>query len=297
MSPNLKGILAISASAGGFLLNDATMKYVTSVVPPGQALFLRGLGATTLIYLVMIALRQPRPFALLAHPAVLLRSVAAAGSAIFILLSLQVLPLATVNAVMQVSPLAVMAGAGLLLGERIEWRRWAAALAGFAGVLAIIRPGADFVQSGALLTLIALAFTATRDLATRWTPPQASALFIALAGSMLVALGGLSLRPLEAWISPPSNALALIGLASVFITIAYVFGVIAMRNGELSIVAPFRYVQMPLSVGLGYLIWSHVPDRIAAAGMGLVVAAGLYVLSREQAARRRARQSSASAPA
>ena len=60
------------------------------------------------------------------------------------MLSLRHLPLATVNAVLQVTPLAVTAGAALLYGEQVGWRRWLAALTGFAGVLLIVKPGGGF---------------------------------------------------------------------------------------------------------------------------------------------------------
>lgn len=281
MSPNARGILAITAAAAGFLLNDATMKFVTDAVPPGQALFVRGVFACILIAAVMRAsgeILSPRE---LVAPSVVIRSLAATGSAVFIILSLQKLPLATVNAVLQVTPLVVMAGASLFLGERIDWRRWVTAATGFTGVLLIIRPGRDALESGAALTLVALCFTAARDLATRWTPPQTSALAVALAGSIAVAAGGLTLSRVEAWVKLDVPQSGLLLLASLFITIAYVAGVIAMRTGEISVVAPFRYVQMPLAVLLGYLIWRHTPDMTAAIGMAMVAGAGLYILYRE----------------
>jgi drug/metabolite transporter (DMT)-like permease len=56
-----------------------------------------------------------------------------------------------------------------------------------------------------------------------------------------------------------------------------------LRTGEISVVAPFRYAPVPLSLLLGYWWWGDVPDTVAFLGIGLVVAAGLYTLHRERA--------------
>ena len=67
----------------------------------------------------------------------LLRLASAAGATVFIVLSLRHLPLATVNTVLQVTPLAVTAGAAILYGEKVGWRRWA------GGADRLPRRGAD----------------------------------------------------------------------------------------------------------------------------------------------------------
>ena len=74
----------------------------------------------------------------------LLRLAAAAAATAFIVMSLRYLPLATVDLVLQVTPLAVTPGAAILYGESVGWRRWLAALAGFLGVVLIVKPGGGF---------------------------------------------------------------------------------------------------------------------------------------------------------
>ena len=63
--------------------------------------------------------------------------------------------------------------------------------------------------------------------------------------------------------------------------------IMAMRRGEMSVIAPFRYVMVPLSILLGYWLWGDIPDSIASLGIGLVLAAGLYTLHRERRSLRR----------
>ena len=289
MSDNLRGIIAILASSTGFLLNDATMKFVLQTMPPGQALFLRGVLSSILLYGVTRWFNQSLPHRAMFERGIFLRSLAAAGSALFIVLSLQRLPLATVNAVIQITPLAVVAGAGVFFGERIGWQRWCAALLGFCGVMLVLKPVGS-VDSAApvatTLALTALAFTATRDLLTRSIGKSTPPLFIAYATSLLVMTMAFGLGFSESWIVPDLWTSLRVMITAVCITFAYAFGVIAMRTGELSVVAPFRYFQIPSAVVLGYLIWDHIPDRVSFLGIALVLIAGLSVVLRERHQRR-----------
>jgi drug/metabolite transporter (DMT)-like permease len=49
-----------------------------------------------------------------------------------------------------------------------------------------------------------------------------------------------------------------------------------------------QYLEIPFATLIGWLIFRDLPDGIAAAGIGLTVAAGLYVIHREQRTARRA---------
>ena len=285
MTDNLRGILAILASSSAFVVNDAMMKVIVETMQPGQALFLRGLLSTAFLYVVMLWFKQTLPHSAMFNRGIMLRSLAAAGSALFIVISLQQLPLATVNAVIQITPLVVVAGAGVFFGENVGWHRWCAAAIGFAGILLVLKPGgaADAATPlAATIALLALACTATRDLLTRSIPKGTPPLFIAYATSVVVMLIALCLGLREVWIMPTLMTTGLLVGTAICITVAYAFGVIAMRTGELSVVAPFRYFQIVSAVVLGYLVWGHMPDPVSLAGMALVLAAGVSVVVRER---------------
>jgi S-adenosylmethionine uptake transporter len=228
VSDNLRGIAAILISATAFVLNDTIMKLVAAAIPAGQALFLRGVGASVLLLLVGLASRQLHGWRAVADPLFLLRALAAALSAVFIILSLQRLPLPQVSAVIQVTPLAVMVGAALIFRERIGPARWLAALAGFIGVLLIIRPGGTVGGMAAWLTLAALAFTVLRDLCTRAIPQRTPAILVSFVGSVFVMLAGAALGVVETWHWPPHEVWAGIAAASCLIVVAYTAGVVAL---------------------------------------------------------------------
>jgi len=286
MSSNVKGILAMLASSVGFIVNDAIVKVITEELPNGQIIFLRGLAATTLLAVLTTATRSWRPLRVLLAPAMLVRLVAAAFSTLFVVAALRHLPLPTVNAILQVAPLVVTAGAALLLGAHVGWRRWTASLVGFGGVLLIIKPGTGAFGTEILLALACLLASSTRDLTTRFIDHATPSMLVTFAASAMVMLAGLTLLPFETWLVPSPRASALILVTAACLFVAYYFGVIAMRTGEIPVVAPFRYTSILGALVLGYAIWGHVPDNISLAGMALVVAAGLYLLYRERAVMR-----------
>ncbi len=284
MRDNLRGIAAMLASATGFVINDAMMKLATDELPIGELIVIRGLMATALIGIAAWCFRAMRPVSVLLQRPMLIRICAAALATLFIVGALRHLPLATVTAVLQVTPLAVTAGSALLLGASVGWRRWVASLAGLTGVLLIIKPGAAEFSAHAWIALVALLFTTARDLTTRYIDHSVPSLYVAFASSAMITVAGVGLVPFEGWVAPSSRALALLSGASVAVFLAYYLGIVAMRTGEIPVVAPFRYATILLALTLGYLIWGHVPDSISLLGIVMVCGTGLYLLLRERMA-------------
>ncbi|MGE0767342.1 MAG: DMT family transporter [Hyphomicrobiaceae bacterium] len=282
MSDNVKGILAMLASAMGFVTNDATVKFVTQELPNGQIIFLRGLVATALMGLITSILGGWRSPVVLLKPAMCGRLVAAALATLFIVAGLRHMPLATTNAILQVSPLLVTAGAAIFLGSHVGWRRWTASLVGFAGVLLIVKPGMDGFVPEVLLVIAALIASSTRDLITRFVDQSVPSIFVTFATSAAITVVGLALMPFETWVMPTPRALWLILLSSACLFCAYHFGVVAMRTGDIPVVAPFRYTAVILALILGFAIWGHIPDAVSLAGIALIVAAGFYLLVRQR---------------
>jgi drug/metabolite transporter (DMT)-like permease len=283
MSANLRGILAVLVASTAFVLNDALIKLVSSELPPSEIIVARGMLATLMLIAGVVALGAVRPISILFTPMMLLRVASAATATVFIVLSLGRLPLATVTVVLQVTPLAVIAGASILYGEKVGWRRWAAALTGFLGVVLIVKPGGSFGVAVYVL-LTALLFTTTRDLTTRGLSHDIPSVFVAAASSAAIMLAGVVLAPFDdAWTMPSSWAWGTMTVSAACLFVANTFMIMALRTGEIAVVAPFRYAPVPLAVVLGYLWWDDLPDTLGFVGTGLVLGAGLYTLHRERA--------------
>ena len=158
-------------------------------------------------------------------------------------------------------------------------------------MLLIIKPGSESFVPEVWLALLALFWSASRDLVTRFIDMAVPSIYVTFATSVVVTAMGLVLLPFETWIVPSANALMLLSVASGCLFFAYQFGVIAMRTGEIPVVAPFRYSMMVLALILGYGIWGHVPDPVSIVGICLVCGAGLYMLLLERGSMRRAERS------
>ncbi len=284
MTDNFKGILAVLASATGFGVNDALVKLATEDLPTGEIIVVRGIMATMILTAAAMHGKAWVSPNVLLQPAMILRLVASAFATLFIVMALRYLPLPTTSAILQVTPLVVTAGAAVLLGSHVGWRRWCASLVGFAGVLLIVRPGGAGFVPEAWIAIAALLFTATRDLTTRFIDHSIPSLFIAVASSAAITLAGFTLLPFETWVRPSPRAMLLLSGAAAALYFAYYLGIVAMRTGEIAVVAPFRYALIILSLTLGYLIWGYVPDAVSFAGIGLICASGIYLLHRERLA-------------
>ena len=82
--------------------------------------------------------------------------------------------------------------------------------------------------------------------------------------------------------APSASSLALLAAAGVLLSIGYAGGILALRLGEMSLTASFRYSAVVFAIFLGYLVWSDVPDALTIVGSLIIVATGLYTLYRER---------------
>lgn len=283
MTDNLRGILAVLASSTTFVVSDAIVKLIAARLPASEIIVVRGSMATVLLALGARLLGGWRPVSILLQPMMLLRILSAGAASCLVVLSLRDLPLANVNAVLQMTPLAVTAGAAIVYGERVGPSRWLAALIGFVGVLLIVKPGSSIFGAAAFTVLIALIFTTTRDLTTRGLSRDIPAMFVGAASACAISLSGLVIVPFDApWVMPGAKDWQLMGISAVLLFFGNTLLITALRTGEIGVVAPFRYAPVPLSLGLGYLWWGDVPDALAVVGIVMVLSAGLALLFSER---------------
>ena len=261
-----------------FTLNDTLVKVASETMPTGQLIFLRGLLATAF---VLLALRwsggtiAPRR---LASGWVAVRAVADAFATFVFLVSLFHLPLATATAINMVTPLVIAAMAALWLGQRVSLGRWLIIAAGFVGVLLIIQPGMEGFNGWAWLCLAGTLLTAARDIITRRIPPDMPSIGITLATSTAVTLlaGGVML--FEGWEPMTLREWGLLAAAAAFLAAGYQLIIRSTRIGDISVVAPFRYVCLLIAIALGWVIWGHVPNAMGWGGIVLVIGAGLVLM-------------------
>jgi drug/metabolite transporter (DMT)-like permease len=272
----------MAGSMAAFVSSDAIMKSVSGEMSLYQAICIRGVFATTLITLLawhqgaLWPVPKGRDFRI-----VMVRSLADLGAALCFLTALFKIDLALIAAIVQAVPLLMTLVGALFLGHRVGWRRYAAILAGFAGVLMIIKPGSEGFNVYSLWALASVAFVVLRDLATRELSENASSLWTALMATLAVTLAGVIGAAGSDW--PPDMAMPAIKLffcASILI-FGLIFAVSAMRHGEVAVVAPFRYTAIIWAVILGYFVFGEVPDAWSVIGGLVVIGSGIFAFYRE----------------
>lgn len=282
MNSNFQGAIWMVAAMAGFAVEDMALKRTSQELPVGVVLIVFGLFGTAL-FAILAKARGDRLFTRdLLNPVVGLKALAEMAARMFYTLALAMAPLSTVSALLQASPLVVVAGAALLFGERVGWRRWSAIAVGFLGVLIVLRPGVD-VSWGAMAALAGMFGFAMRDLATRAAPKSLSNMVLGVYGFAALVPTGLLLLAFTGGARLPSgHALGLIVLASVVGVAAYYALTAAMRVGEVSVVTPFRYTRLVFALILATLVFGERPDAMTLLGSAVIVASGVYTLLRSR---------------
>ena len=267
---------------GGALLttNDAVLKWLTSDYPVGQLMFIRGL----FVFLpVMLIVWRAGGFGLIRVNSLrdqsLRASFAFTGDFCFIT-GISFLPLADALAITFAGPLFVTALAPPMLGETVGWRRWSAVLVGFAGVVVMLRPGAEAVQWAALFPLGASLAGALRDLTTRQMAGRETSVSIMCFSTAVIILAGLCTWPFG-WAPLVLEDLGLMALSGMLVGGAHYLLIERFQWAEAALLAPFKYTNMIWAILFGFVIWGDLPDAWTTTGATIVIVGGLYIIRRE----------------
>lgn len=281
----LVGIGLVSITYVLFTLLDGSAKWLVGSVPVIVVVWLRFALHVVVASIVLFPLRGAslvKTGHLRWHALRALMFVAMTGINFW---ALQYLQLAVTSSIYFVVPIIIALLAAPLLGERLDRGRWAAILAGFAGVLVIVRPwSAEFhlamLASIVNAVLYALFNLMTRRLAAYDSPETIQ--FLPAAGAAIV----LAPFALAAWQSPAGwlewGVLCLLGVCG---GLGHYLLALAHRYAPATVLAPFLYQQVIYMAIFGYLVFGDVPAPAVWTGAAIVVASGLYLFARERARR------------
>lgn len=216
----------------------------------------------------------------------LVRSALLAAATLSFFGALRYLPIAEASAITFLAPVLVVLLSPWVLGERLRRSRLAAALAGFIGILILLRPGSSILHPSVVLLFLTALCNALYLMLTRKLPNDSGAttlFYSALVGTLALApvvpaavdLGAISGR----------DAL-LFALLGGFAGLGHAMLTRAVSTCPASLLAPFTYLQILWATAAGFLVFDHWPDGWSFAGMAVIVASGLALAWQE---RRRAR--------
>ena len=286
---NFKGILLMLIAMAGFTMEDLFMKKLSVNLSTGQILITLGFGSS----LVFALMAKSKGYKLTAKifwsKGMIIRQFAEGIAAVAFITSLTLIPLSTVAAVFQATPLVITMGAALFLGEAVGWRRWLAIIVGLIGVLIIIRPGLNSFDPNVGYVLIAVLFVTVRDLITRKLPmnvPSTIVSFQAFA-SLIIAGGILIFLSDQKIVSLDENQIYFLLGGIIFGVIGYYCIVASTRIGEAGVVTPFRYSRLLFAIIIGFLFFNERPDFYTLLGASIVIMTGIYTVLRERYLARR----------
>ncbi len=286
---------ALLALAAAFLFNlEAVAAKALEGVPLATLVLVRALGQ--LLWIMPAFLRDPAGTVRTNRLGLaLLRGVLSAASWFLYFATFTLLPLATATVLSFSSVLFVIALSGPVLRERVGWRRWAAALVGFAGVVVILRPDAlpmgwpvAAALSSAFMSAIIMLTTKTLARSERTETIMLWIGVVTASFSFPLALPGL------AW--PGWANAGLLSLAGLSGPAAMHLWISALRLADASAIAPLSYVRLVFAAGAGVLLFQEVPDIWLALGAALIIGSAIYVTRARPPGERTASSTAGSRP-
>jgi drug/metabolite transporter (DMT)-like permease len=273
------GILFMVLAMAGFAVEDLVIKLVSVRLPVSQILIM--LGLLSLIWFVLIAKWKKIPLLTreMLNKPFIIRTLADLFAALFYVIAVVNSPLSSASAILQFSPLLVTLGAALFLRERVSLGSWIAIGFGFAGMMLIIRPGTESFTPASIFAVLSVVMLALREITTRVMSVSVPSLAVSSwAFAACALIGFLTIPFFPDPVIPTSEDLLLMLASSVVSCIAYYALVQATRDGEVSVIAPFRYTRLLFALILSSWVLGEQPDTIMYIGSVLVVFSGLYNL-------------------
>lgn len=285
-NPSLGALLTMVAMLC-FASMDAISKWLVADYAIGQMMWIR-YGVFCLFAWLIVRRRGLLTTARTRQPWLqgLRALLAVIESAVFVL-AFRYLPLADTHAIAAASPLIVIALGVAFLGERAGPARWLAVLAGFAGMLLIVRPGFRELDWPLLIpvagALLWGAYQILVRLCARDDTPDTT-----LVWSAFVAFAATTLVGPWHWQWPDASGWVLLLAVALLGAVAHYALICALDHADAGAVQPYAYTLLVWAAVLGALVFGDIPDHWTLAGAAVIVASGLYTWHHDRRVAQRA---------
>ena len=296
----LKAILCVLSGVGLASGQDAIVKVMSSGYPAYETLMFRCVGSVP----VLVALLWYQgALGKLMTPhwrRVVLRGVILGLAYLCFVLAIAAMPIADAVAIYFTMPFFVAGLAGPMLGEHVRIHRWLAIIAGFVGVIIMVRPGATVFEPASIFALLSAFGYATGQMISRPISHLVQPVIIATWQNGIYFIIGLGLAILfnfgivgdyshpslvflsRSFVMPSVIDAAILLAHGVLAGSAMMFYVNAYKYGEANFVAPFEYSAMIWAVLYGLTLFGHFPGIHTLTGAAIVIAAGIMMIWRDR---------------
>jgi drug/metabolite transporter (DMT)-like permease len=283
---NVRGVLWILAASFMLTVMFAAIKRVVADEPA----FVVALFRTLIAFLCLLpwaargglpAVRTRRPFD---H---LLRSACGIGAFACLTFALENLILSDAMVLTFSYPLWTILIAAAFMGERVRLRRTLATIAGFIGVVLVVKPqggispAALLALASAVLSSLAL-FNVKRLTSTE--PPQRIVFYFFFFGVLMLAGPAI-----WTWKTPTLEQFAWLAVSGVTGVIGQTWLTNAYKAGDMTVIQPMDFTRVPMAAAIGFVMWGEVPDALAATGTVIIICASAYIVYRDAQLRRQAK--------
>ena len=275
-------------------LGDALAKLLYGALPLGMLILARFLFQAVILAPMVAATHRPWRVRGRVLRLVVWRTVLHILGIGMMFTALGYLPLADAVAIAFVMPFIMLLLGKYVLNEQVGPRRLIACVVGFIGTLLVIQPSFAAVGWPAMLPLgvavvFALFMLATRQIAKETDPISLQAVSGTIATVALLPLmvvGHMLEWPgLQFAMPTAEEAWLVVAIGSVG-TLAHLMMTWSLRYAPSTTLAPMQYLEIPFATAIGWLIFADLPNGLAAIGILITLAAGLYIILREQATQR-----------
>ena len=270
-----------------FTANDALIKKLLIVFNNlyilDEIVFVRGIIATSILGLILYFSGDFKFKEIATNKKLHLRGFMEAVTAIFFFIGLYNLPMADVYTLLNLAPILITLSGAIFLAEQVGWRRWAAVILGFTGVVIVINPTNLEFGYSFIFPLISAFFIAYRDTYTRKIKKDFNimhgAFLTSLAVTIVFGVGTIFNAELVKF-----NLIQflIIVLAAIFLIIGYFFSILTIRTTLMSTTSSFRYSTIIWGMLFGYVYFNEVPSLNMIIGATIIVLSGLFIIQREK---------------
>ncbi len=269
---------------------DIFAKLATQTLPPGEVSLARFVVQFSLLLPVILWRRAFRGLTTKTFGLHVLRGFLLGVATVSFITAIRDMPVADAISIFFVEPMILTVLGGVLLGERVGWRRYLACVVGFVGAMIVVRPSFQelgWIATLPLLTAFAFAFhlLLTRYLA-RSEDPFAMQGYAGLFGGLFVAvamwIGTGTGSPVFDPVWPDMRGWLLMAAVGIMATISHLFLVFAFQRAPASVLAPLQYLEIVSATIFGYLVFADFPDALKWLGISIIVGSGLFIFWRER---------------
>jgi len=282
ISKNQLGIIFMILSVISFSVMDIVVKLMSSHYPTGQLIFFRGFfGLIPILFIIP----KERIGNLLKTEKIKLHLVRAFGGAFamtFLYLGLKFLPIADAITISFAAPIFATIFSIIFLNEKVRLIRWLAIFFGLTGVIIVLKPGTELFTYYSFFPILFCIGFATISIAIKKLSKTEPDYLIALYFTLVLILFGLisiSMGWKKIDISD-IHYLIIIGLSG---SIGNIFLTKSIREADISLVTPIKYLSLVFAIIAGWLIFNEIPSILTISGAMLIILSTFVIFKREAA--------------